>query len=228
MDEQPWIPILAPADGPTASTLCTLAAPLVAVSGAGVTIMTDTALVSMCVYCSDPVAHMIEDLQFSLGEGPCLDAYIEGRPVSEPDLASPTPGRWLGFVPGALAAGAAAVFAFPLRVGGARIGALDLYRDRPGPLSSEQFAEAEVLAAMIAHEILAVQAHAPAGTIAAGLVGEPGLRPVVHQATGIIAAQLNISLGDALARLRARAYADNVGVTAVATDVVERELRFED
>ena len=126
-----------------------------------------------------------------------------------------------------MAAGAAAVFAFPLCAGRSHIGTLDLYRDRPGPLSAEQFADAEVVAAMIGREILTIQAHAPAGTIAPGLIGEPE-RLVVQQATGMIAAQLDISMGDALVRLRAKAYADNVAVTVVAKDVVKLQLRFEE
>src|SRR5207249_7772270 len=72
------------------------------------------------------------------GEGPCVDACRQDRVVAEPDLADPVTRRWLAFTRPALRAGARAVFGFPLRVGTVRLGALNLYRDRPGPLSGEQ------------------------------------------------------------------------------------------
>jgi hypothetical protein len=180
----------------------------------------------MTVCSSDHVARAMEDLQFSTGEGPCVDAYLQNCPVCEPDLARVALLRWHGFGPAALAAGAAAVFSFPLRVGAARIGTLNLYRDRPGSLTSEQFGDALVVAAVVAREILTIQARAPTGALAEELVGEPGLRLVVHQATGMVAAQLDVDVGEALLRLRARALAEGICVTAVATAVVSRELRF--
>jgi GAF domain-containing protein len=204
-----------------------MSAGLVAVTGAGITVMTGDDGTLMTVCSSDRVAHVVEDLQFTLGEGPCVDAYSQNRPVSEPDLANAPAGRWPGFTPAALNAGAAAVFGFPLRAGGVRVGALNLYRDRPGALGDEQFADALVVADVVAHEILTLQADAQTDGVAVGLVGDPGLRLVVHQASGMIAAQLDVDVREALIRLRARAYADDAPITLVATAVVERKLRFE-
>lgn len=62
---------------------------------------------------SNEVSDLVEELQFTLGEGPCVDAYDTGRPVSEPDLADPTALRWAAFSAPALDAGVRAVFAFP-------------------------------------------------------------------------------------------------------------------
>ena len=147
--------------------------------------------------------------------------------MSEPDLATATTGRWPGFAPAALAAGAVAVFGFPLRVGGRRIGTLNLYRDRPGSLSEEQQADALVVADVVARVILNLQVRTPAGGMGEGLVGDPELRLVVHQATGMAAAQLEVNVAEALLRLRAGAFADNVSLTTLATAVVRRELHFE-
>jgi hypothetical protein len=169
----------------------------------------------------------MEELQFSLGEGPCIEAYATDRVVSEPDLTDPTPGRWPGFASAALAAGAVAVFGFPLRVGGTRIGTLNLYRNEPGVLSGEQLADALVVADVIAREILTIQARAPAGAVAEGIIGEPDLGLVVHQATGMIAAQLDVDVGQGLIRLRARAFAMGMPIAVLAEAVVNRELRFE-
>lgn len=230
MDKDRWARVLvalAATRGPDHSRLCTFSAGIVAVSGAGITLMTEDGAARMTVCSSDHVAQVMEELQFSLGEGPCVDAYAQDRPVSEPDLTTAATGRWPAFAPAAVAAGAVAVFGFPLRAGAGRIGTLNLYRDRPGSLSDEQVADALVVADVIAREILSIQARGSAGVLVEGLVGAPELGLVVHQATGMVAAQLEIGVGEALIRLRARAFADAVPVTAVAVAVVNRELRFE-
>src|SRR5688500_4456017 len=82
---------------------------------------------SLCT--SDAVSATIEELQFTLGEGPCVDAYSSGRAVTEPDLGAPLRPRWSAFTPAAVDAGARAVFGFPMQIGVTRLGALNLYRD---------------------------------------------------------------------------------------------------
>jgi GAF domain len=90
----------------------------------------------------DGPAAAMEELQFTVGEGPCVDSSRTGRPVLAPDLAHTGSGRWPGFSAGALDAGIRAVFALPLQVGAGRVGVLDLYRDRAGALSPEELADA--------------------------------------------------------------------------------------
>src|SRR4051812_38721988 len=98
----------------------------------------DTPRGSLCT--TDRVSATIEDLQYELGEGPCVDAFQLDRPIIEPNLAEPLTTRWVAFTEAALAAGARAVFGFPLQVGAVRLGALNLYRDHAGPLEDEQYA----------------------------------------------------------------------------------------
>ena len=137
--------------------LCEISADVTGMSGAGVMLMSgDVPWGSICT--SDPVSALIEELQYSLGEGPCIEAYNEGRPVLEPDLAQPARPRWLAFAHPVLDAGVRAVFGFPLRVGAVRLGALNLHRDQPGPLTDEQHADALVLANLAAELILMLQA----------------------------------------------------------------------
>ena len=179
---------------------------------------------SLCT--TNTVSTLIEELQYGLGEGPCVDAYNLDAPVLEPDLADPVAVRWAAFGPPAVAAGVRAVFGFPLRVGAARLGALNLYRDRPGPLSDDQHADALVLADVAAKVVIALQGHAPPGAIAVELEAGANFQFVVHQASGMVAAQLEVSVGEALIRLRAHAFAVDRSLTAVADDVVNRRLRF--
>jgi hypothetical protein len=185
----------------------------------------DTQQGSVCS--SNEVSALIEELQYTFGEGPCVDAYRHDRPVLEPDLANPATARWLVFTPAAVAAGAQAIFGFPVQVGTIRLGALNLYRDQPGDLSDDQHADALVMAGVAARAVLAAQAKAPPAELAAELERGGNFRLVVHQASGMVAAQLGIGLGEALVRLRAYAFANDRMLSDVAEDVVARRLRFE-
>jgi GAF domain-containing protein len=175
---------------------------------------------------TDEVSALIEDLQYTLGEGPCVDAYLEPSPVLEPDLASPATPRWLGFAGPVVAAGARAVFGFPLHTGSVRLGALNLYRSEPGPLTDDQHANALVMADVAAEALLAMQADAPPGKLAAALETGSAFQHIVHQAAGMVSVQVDGTIADALIRLRAYAFANSRLLTDVAHDVVARRLRF--
>ena len=194
-------------------------------SGAGIMLMCgDIARGSLCT--TNAVSALIEQLQYALGEGPCVDAYRHDRPVLEPDLAHPAALRWPAFAGPAIDAGVRAIFGFPLQVGAVRLGALNLYCDRPGPLTDEQHADALVAADVAAQAILALQANAPTGTLASELEAGADFQYVVHQASGMVAVQLDVRVGQALIRMKAYAFGNDRALTEVARDVVERRLRF--
>jgi hypothetical protein len=180
---------------------------------------------SLCT--TDDVSTLIERLQYDLGEGPCVDAYQLDRPVLEPDLAEPATARWLAFAGPALTAGVRAVFGFPLHVGAVRLGALNLYCDRPGPLGEDQHADALVMAEVAAQTILLLQANAPPGIVAAELEAGADFQLVVHQAAGMVTVQLGVTVAQALVRLRAYAFGNDRPLAGVARDVVARTLRFD-
>jgi hypothetical protein len=212
--------------GQEAKRLCDVSAEVTAMSGAGIMLMSgDVPQGSVCT--TNAVSDLIEQLQYALGEGPCVDAYNQGRPVLEPDLARRAEHRWLAFSGPALEAGARAVFGFPLQVGAVRLGALNLYRDRPGPLADDQHADALVMADVAAQAVLLLQAGAPPGRLAAELEAAADFHYVVHQAAGMVAAQLGVSVGQALVRLRAYAFGNDRPLRLVAEDVVDRTLRFD-
>lgn len=207
--------------------LCDACAQVTRVSGAGVMLMSgDVPRGSLCT--TDDVSALIEQLQYDLGEGPCVDAYEQDHPVAEPDLASPRAPRWLAFSGPALGAGVRAVFGYPLQLGAVRLGALNLYCDTPGMLSVEQHSDALVMADIVAHAVLLLQAGAPPGAVAAELEQGADFHYVVHQAAGMAAAQLEISVGQALIRLRAHAFGNERRLEDVARDVVARRLRFDE
>jgi hypothetical protein len=207
------------------SRLCDVGAEVTGMTGAGIMLMSgDIPRGSLCT--TNKVAALIEELQYSLGEGPCVDAYHDDRPVLEPNLAAPDTPRWLAFTSPVLDAGARAVFGFPLQVGAVRLGALNLYRDRPGPLTDHQHADALVMADVAAQAVLVLQANAPPGKLAATLDASADFHYVVHQAAGMVAAQLDVSVAQALIRLRAHAFGNDHPLADVARDVVARTLRF--
>lgn len=164
------------------------------------------------------VSALIEELQYTLGQGPRVDAYEQDRAVFEPDLSDPAVVRWSAFTPPAVDAGARAVFAFPLQIGSVRLGALNLYRDRTGALTDDQHADALVMAGVAARAVLEMQAMAAAGALGTELEVGADLRLVVHQASGMVSAQLEVSVAEALVRLRALALADDRLLAEVAED----------
>jgi hypothetical protein len=212
--------------GPEPARLCEVCADVALMTGAGIMLMAgDVQQGSVCS--SNDVSALIEELQYTLGEGPCVDAYHDDRPILEPDLAAATT-RWLAFTPPAVAAGARAIFGFPLQLGGIRLGALNLYRDQPGPMDEEQYADALVLASVAAKAVLAMQAQALPGNLATELEQGADFRFVVHQASGMVSVQLGLSVGEALVRLRAYAFANNRLIAEVAEAIVARRLRLDD
>ena len=215
---------LAPNEPPLRQ-ICAGAVAWLGVTGAAVILMSRQETGATVVASNDAV-RTIEELQFTLGEGPCLQAFQSGTPVLEADLRHAS--DWPEFSRQAQDAGARAVFALPLRLGAIRLGVLYLYRAEPGTLTDDQLGDGFALADLATELLLETQAYVPEGEIGPDLGGGWALRAVVHQAAGMIAAQLDIDLGEALARLRAHAYGNGGKVYDVALDVVERRIRFEE
>ncbi len=216
------------AEGNTWSSarLCGVCPGILGVSGAGIMLMSGD-IPRGSLGTTDEVSHLIEELQYTLGEGPCVDAYRQDNVVAEPDLTDPLTRRWPAFTPPVLQAGVRAVFGFPLRFGTVRLGALDIYRDRPGPLSDDQHADALVIADVTARLVLETQAGAPPGAVAEELEAGADFHFAVHNAAGMISVQLGISVTEALIRLRAHAFSGDRPIADVAQDVIARRLRLE-
>jgi hypothetical protein len=175
------------------------------------------------VYASDQLAADMEDLTTTLGEGPGVDALVDGPALAADLNDAQHQRRWPVFAPAAVDAGMRAAFALPLQVGGIHLGVMDLYRVRPGPLDPGQLADALLLADTACALLLDT-----ATTGANGYRPEEASleHPEVHQATGMIIVQAEVSAAVALTRLRAHAYAHDQRLHDAAADVVARRLRF--
>ncbi len=174
----------------------------------------------LLVHTTDAIARRIDDLQFTLGEGPSLDAASTGLPVLVPDVAV-TDGeqsdRWPAFLAEVGGTGARALFAFPIRVGDIALGTLDLYRRSPGALDPDQVAIGLTAVQEVGSSLLAPDLSDGVGRT---------YPLTVHRAAGMVMVQLGSSIEEALIRLRATAFAEGMLVTSVATDVLEGRLRF--
>ena len=208
------------------------------VTGAGITLMSDADR-QQPLWASDEVAARIDELQFRLAEGPCVEAFVTGRAVVVADLTDTRDSRWPMFASAVRETPARAMVVLPLQARDALIGILDFYRDRPGLIAPGDLAAAERAADATFWSLLGLR---PGRTLDEGgapvpdddhdphgwLAGAPLERVEVYQATGMIVAQLDVSSDAALARLRATAFVEDRPITEVARDVVERRLRFSD
>jgi hypothetical protein len=172
-----------------------------------------------------------EDLQLTLGSGPLIDAATGHGAVFVPHLEGERD-RWPILVASLSERGPSAAFALPLEVGAIMLGVLSLTRDTPGMLEDVEMAvsTADLAVGMLLHLHLEPSPDgdgAAAGTLE-DLAGDHwDHSAVVHQATGMLAAQLDIELRQALARLRAHSFGNGQTLYEVSRDVVARRLRLE-
>lgn len=213
-------------DRPLLERLCRRCATSLDVDGMGMYISAGPGRQST-VAATDAISGQVEEMQVLLGEGPCNDALTRGEPILVADLADPAlKQRWPNFTPTALDAGVRAAFAFPLQVGAIRLGAMDLYRNRTGPIKDENVRQARIFADAAVRVILDLQDKGAEGSLPGELAPHWTSSAAVHQATGMVMAQLGIDVASAFATLRARAFSTDRRLADVARDVVERRLRF--
>ena len=204
--------------------LCTACVEVLSVSGAGITIMGGDEAGPICV--SDPSFAALEDLQYTIGQGPCRDAFHLGVSVHVPRLDQDAGTRWPPFVSLARESGIGAVFAYPLIADGARVGVLTLYQNAEGDLTPAQHEDSLALAEVLTETVLSLQDDAPPGTLAPGLDEAAEYRAEIHQASGMTAVQLSIPAAEALLRIRGHAFANDLTVAQTAADIVARRLRL--
>lgn len=181
---------------------------------------------------SGGIARALDELQFTVGEGPCLESVMTSAPVMVADLADPREQRWPVYGRAMLDLRIRGVFAMPVLVAGEYVGALDLFREAPGRLAEEQFAgaiAAAELAGIPVLDLLDADLNAAVNDPDSAAWAELNAlsRAEVSQATGMLVAQLGVEPAEALLRLRAHSYTVGRSATEVARDILERRLRLE-
>jgi len=202
------------------------------VDGAAISLLTAT-VSRETLWASDATAERLEELQFSLNEGACMQAAATGAPVSVPDMHHSTEvARWPIFAAAvAEQTNVRALFALPLQWGVTNLGVLDMYRNTAGGLSQTHWRDALSAVDVAALMMLGLRidpnpADSDSDAAAGWLDHSRGSRAEVHQATGMVLAQLSISATEALARLRAYAFVEQRLLVDVSRDVVNRALVF--
>ncbi|MEO6944095.1 MAG: GAF and ANTAR domain-containing protein [Lacisediminihabitans sp.] len=206
--------------------LCSRFVEFLPITGASISVFDETGNQST-ICASDEMAARLEEMQFELGEGPHWEALHTGRPVMVPDLHSESLSSWPMFSEAVRHTGVGAVFAFPLTLGVVTIGVVDLYCSSPGNLSASALATAVNLAGSVTLPAARMAIRSADREDASTTVGTaPELRRDVHQATGMILVQMNVSATEAFLLLRAHAFSSGRTVQEIAQDVVARRLDF--
>lgn len=230
---------------PAADALCTSCVGLFGVDGAALSVVLGGTS-SGTFGSSSAASRRLDEYQFTFGEGPCLDAVATRRPVLVPDLDEPQEQRWPMLRGALLDDGIRGVFAMPVMVTSVCVGALDLFRARPGPLAAEALAGARLAAELVATPLLEIiegearrqrsqDEGGPGDPADPGDVAHPSGdqddlragevdRIEVYQATGMLIAQLDVDAEEAVLRLRAHAIATGQTASEVARKIVAREL----
>ncbi|WP_370329211.1 GAF and ANTAR domain-containing protein [Mycolicibacterium hippocampi] len=214
-----------------ADRLCEVCVGIFDVDAAAVSLVFDGANVGT-FGASSPQAREYDELQFIVGEGPCLDSVATRAPVVVTDLAHPDERRWPAYGPVMMGYKIRGVCAIPVVLAGEYVGALDFFRAVPGSPAADQIAEMVVAAELIQLPLLDLLD----GDLQSALADPEGdawaelnafSRTEVSQATGMLMSQLNVDASTALARLRAHAYVTGRSATAVARDILDRRVEME-
>jgi len=227
--------LLAAVDGrrgvEAADRLCEACVVLFDIDAAAISLVFDGATSGTLGSSGEP-ARIYDELQFTLGEGPCLDSITVKGPILVADLADLDDARWPIYGPAMLSHRIRGVFAMPVLVAGEHIGALDLFRAQPGDLGEDNLAGAIAAAELAGVPLLDLM-----NDDLQAAVNDPQSnawpelhalsRAEVSQATGMLVAQLGVEPAEALVRLRAHAYATGRSSTDVARDILDRRLRLE-
>jgi GAF domain len=211
-----------------ADLLCQACVELLRVDGASISLMYD-GTTRGTFGSSGPLSRRLDELQFTFGEGPCLESVRDSAPVLVPDFDTPGEWRWPAFSQALLESGVCAVFAMPIRIARSCVGALDLFRRTRGPLTPAELEGSLMAAELAALPLLdLITADIDWDGLGQGVSGWEELasleRVEVYQATGMIVAATGIGPAEALVRLRARAIADGLTASELAWAIVERRL----
>lgn len=212
-----------------ADRLCEACVVLLDVDAAAISLVFDGAS-SGTLGSSGAPARAYDELQFTLGEGPCLDSVAHRLPMLVVDLTEEP--RWPAYGPALLAHQIRSVCAMPVVVAGEFVGALDLFRAQPGELEGDALAgaiAAAELAGIAVLDLLEADLQAAASDPSSDAWAELQAlsRAEVSQATGMLVAQLGVEPPEALMRLRAHSYATGRNATDVARDILDRRLTLE-
>lgn len=168
-------------------------------------------------------ARLLEVFELQIQEGPCLECFTDGLPITNVDLAE-AHRRWPVFTPEAIGAGFGATHALPMRLRGRVIGALNLFTDQPVHLSGTDLGIGQAMADVATIGLLHQRNAQEQTILSEQLQTALHSRVLVEQAKGSLAARADISVADAFTKLRLYARSNQLTLTDVAAAVVAGEI----
>jgi GAF domain-containing protein len=196
---------------------------LLAADAAGI-LLADAQATLRVVASTNEQTEWMELLQLQADEGPCMDCFHTGAPVSVHDLAAAAP-RWPRFVAALRERGTyGSVHALPLRLRGEFIGTLNLFHTTPGPLPDADLALGQALADVATIGILQERAVRRGELLAEQLQAALNSRVIIEQAKGVLAQQGGLGMAAAFDRLRSYGRSHNLRLTEVARSTVQGDL----
>jgi len=175
------------------------------------------------VAASSEAVRLLELFQLQSDQGPCLDCFRSGQPVTAADLTTQA-GHWPRFAAAARDAGFTAVQALPMRLREQVIGALNLFRGSDEPFTGTEMAIAQAMAEMAAIGLIQERAARERNLLASQLQAALNSRVIIEQAKGMISEYLTMTVDDAFKLLRSYAHYHNRRLSEVASDVVDRRI----
>jgi hypothetical protein len=206
--------------------LCRVAARILPARAVAVTLMTERGPTGI-VAALDEESEVVEELQFIVGEGPAWESFQTRAPILATDVRGDAALRWPGYSAALDPYGVRAAFSFPLQMGSARLGVLDIYRERPGALDVEALATALALAGIATEMLIEGQGESIDGAALSSVELALESSYPVFQAQGMVMARLGVTLSEAMVRLRAHAYAQDRTLGSVARAIIAHTLILE-
>jgi GAF domain-containing protein len=195
---------------------------LLGVSAAGL-LLTDRRGTLQVVAASSERTRLLELFQLQTDQGPCVDCFHTGQPVSVPDL--PSAGRWPRFTAAAAEVGFAAVHAMPMRLRTEVIGALNLFDINRGALDEGKLRIGQALADVATIGLLQQRAIHRRDVLAEQLQTALNSRVLIEQAKGVLAERLHLDVAEAFAVLRGGARSQNRRLSELARAIVDGSER---
>ncbi len=189
---------------------------------AGILLLDGHGQLQMVASTSDE-ARIVEVMQLNAGEGPCVECFSTGKPITVGDIEE-LAGVWPKFHSEALSHGFKSVHAAPLRLRGQVLGALNLFGTQVGKLGADDIAVAQALADVATIGVLQERGTRETQALAGQLQHALNSRVLIEQAKGVVSESSSLTMNEAFAVIRQYARSNNLPLTEVATSLIERTL----
>lgn len=198
---------------------------LISVDASGILILGQNGELQLVAATGEKTA-LVEVMQIDADAGPCVESVGSGRPVAVDDMRDDN-GRWPRFRAAALNVGFRSVYAVPMSLRGETIGAMNLFSRNIGPLSENDAALAQSLAAVATIGIMHERILRESSAVTAQLQRALNSRILIEQAKGVLAATTALEIDDAFSAMRSFARSNSISIRTVASEIIAKSIDIE-